>query len=39
MSNNKTLDPLDDELIIDVVDSLLNGLAPNPHARDEPHSR
>ncbi|NLU64193.1 TetR/AcrR family transcriptional regulator [Rhodococcus sp. HNM0563] len=29
MSNNKTLDPLDDELIIDVVDALLNGLAPS----------
>lgn len=29
MANNKTIDPLDDELIIKVVDSLLNGLAPH----------
>jgi AcrR family transcriptional regulator len=29
MANNKTIDPLNDELIISVVDSLLNGLAPH----------
>lgn len=29
MANNKTIDPLNNELIVDVVDSLLNGLAPH----------
>ena len=30
MANNKMIDPLDDELISDAVDSLLTGLAPFP---------
>jgi AcrR family transcriptional regulator len=33
MANNKMLDPLDDELIFDAVDSLLTGLAPSPALR------
>jgi AcrR family transcriptional regulator len=28
LTNNKMIDPLEDKLIFDVVDSLLNGLAP-----------
>jgi hypothetical protein len=28
MANNKMIDPLDDQLISDAVDSLLTGLAP-----------
>jgi len=30
LANNKMIDPLDDELISDAVDSLLTGLAPSP---------
>ena len=30
MANNKMIDPLDDELISDAVNSLLSGLAPSP---------
>jgi len=33
MANNKMIDPLDDELISDAVNSLLTGLAPAPVLR------
>jgi hypothetical protein len=30
MANNRMIDPLDDRLISDAVDSMLTGLAPAP---------
>jgi hypothetical protein len=33
LANNKMIDPLDDELILDAVTSLLTGLAPSPVLR------
>jgi hypothetical protein len=32
LANNKMIDPLEDELIVYAVDSLLNGLAPQGHS-------
>ena len=32
LANNKMIDPLEDELIVYAIDSLLNGLAPQGHS-------